>query len=374
MAGKLRMSIKGIYVVPRPLSDGRTRYHYYAYRNGPKFWTSEGKRIDLPGKRLDPEFVAAYNEAVALERGPQKGSLAETVCLYRKKCVAFRKMKPKGQAARIGYLDKWLEMPLHGAAKAADAPLSIFDSRRVIKFITTHRDTVWGHSPSAADEAVIALSAFLTWCKKDGRLDWNRAHGIDPVYQRPTEARIWSDQEQIAFLESAPTHLAWAFKLALFTGLRREDLIRLPVSCLTRDHIIIPTSKSRGRNTALIPVTPPLKDLLDEIDETRNKLKTEPITVLFSSRGTPWTAEGFGTSFDRHRTKVGLGPENQGPTIHDLRKTCATNMIILQHLYPALISDQILVDLFGWTPGTLAKMKRIYVSDSAVIDAMTRRK
>ena len=54
-----------------------------------------------------------------------------------------------------------------------------------------------------------------------------------------------------------------------------------------------------------------------------------------------------------------------------MRKTCATNMVILQHLYPALISDQVLTDLFGWTPGTLAKMKRIYVSDAAVIEAMT---
>tara|TARA_R110002051_G_C8750349_1_gene500146 strand:- start:1984 stop:2133 length:150 start_codon:yes stop_codon:yes gene_type:complete len=46
-------------------------------------------------------------------------------------------------------------------------------------------------------------------------------------------------------------------------------------------------------------------------------------------------------------------------------------MVILQHLYPVLISDQVLTDLCGWTPGTLAKMKRIYVSDAAVIDAMT---
>lgn len=121
----------------------------------------------------------------------------------------------------------------------------------------------------------------------------------------------------------------------------------------------------------LFPITPPLRALLDEIDAARAKLATAPLTILFSSKGKPWTAEGFGTSFDRHRSRMGLGPENDGPTIHDMRKTCATNMVILQHLYPTLISDQVLTDLFGWTPGTLAKMKRIYVSDAAVIEAMT---
>ena len=371
MARELTMSIKGLHVIAKKLATGQTRYYYYAFRGGPKFWTSEGSRLDEPGKRLPPEFIQAYSEVMEDERAPVADSFAMAVMLYRKKSPAFRKMKTKGQTARIKYLDKWLEMPLKAGQPAANAPLSVFDSRRIIKFITSHRDRVWGHSPSAADEAVLALSAFLTWCKKDGRLDWNRAHGIEPLYERPTEARIWSLEEQAKFLKTASAHLAWAFKLALHTGLRREDLTRLPLSAITKQHLIIPTGKSRGRNTALIPITPPLRSLLDEIDAARAKLATAPLTILFSSKGKPWTAEGFGTSFDRHRSRIGLGPENHGPTIHDMRKTCATNMVILQHLYPALISDQVLTDLFGWTPGTLAKMKRIYVSDAAVIEAMT---
>lgn len=77
------------------------------------------------------------------------------------------------------------------------------------------------------------------------------------------------------------------------------------------------------------------------------------------------------TSFDRHRSKVGLGPTQGGPTIHDMRKTCATYTVILQYQYPTLIPDRVLIDLFGWTEKALVKMKRIYVSDAAVIDAMT---
>lgn len=368
------MSIKGMYATPKTLANGRVRYYYYAYRGGPRFWISDDNRIDLPGKRLPPEFVAAYNDSVADERMPVKDTFAYVVSLYRSKSQAFKRMKVKGQTARIKYLDAWQEMQLSGRQSAASAPITVFDNRKIIRFITSHRDKVWGHSPSSADEAVLALSAFLTWCKKDGRLDWNRAQGIESLYHRPTEARIWSNEEQTRFTKTAPIHLKWAFQLLLHTGLRREDLTRLPMSAITNEHLLIPTGKSRGRQTALIPITPPLRSLLSELDQARRGLTPIPTTILFSSYGRPWTAEGFSTSFDRHRAKINLGPKDNGPTIHDMRKTCATNMIILQHSFPDQISDQFLIDLFGWTTGTLAKMKRIYVSDQAVIDAITSAK
>jgi len=366
------MAIKGLYVTPKRLADGTIRYYYYAYRRGPQFWTSDHKRIDDAGKRLPAEFLAAYSAAMAHERKPDTGSLSATIGIYREKCAAFRKMKPKGKTARLKYLETWLSMPLHGGLEAGNAPLSVFDSRKVIKYITAFRDETWGHSPSAADEAVIALSAFLTWCRQDGRLDFNRAHGIEQVYQRPTKARVWTTDEQKRFLESAPWHLSRAFLLLLHTGLRREDLVSLNLSARRRQHLIVPTGKSGGRNTALLPITPPLEDLLSDLDEKRGELQSPPTTILFSSRGTPWTSEGFGTSFDKHRNRIGLGPKSGGPTIHDMRKTCATNLFILQQRYPEQITDQVFIDLFGWTPGTLSKMKRIYVSDDAVIDALTR--
>lgn len=203
---------------------------------------------------------------------------------------------------------------------------------------------------------------------------WNRARGIEPLYKRPIEARIWSTKEQERFLATAPWHLACAFKLLLFTGLRREDLTKLAVSNRKGQHLILPTGKSSGRSTALLPITPPLAELLDKLDKKRENLATPPFTILFSNRGVPWTSEGFGTSFDRHRTSIGLGPKDNGPTIHDMRKKCATNLCALQHQYPKQISNQVFIDLFGWTPGTLSKMKRIYVSDDAVIAALSSSK
>ena len=119
-------------------------------------------------------------------------------------------------------------------------------------------------------------------------------------------------------------------------------------------------------------------DGVDQLKARRAKLKASPVTLLFNSRSKPWTPDGVSTSFYRIRDRVFAGTAD-GPSIHDLRKTAATHMVILQKSHPELITDQVLTDqvltdMFGWTPGTLAKMKRIYVSDAAVITAMTRRK
>ena len=365
----LIMSIDGIHVVRRKLASGAVRYHYYAYRGGPKFWESDGERVDE--KRLPDGFPQAYTTAIEDENRPAAGTFGRALALYRERSPKFKRMRPKGKMARIKYLDKWSEMPMRNTKPARMAPLEAFDSRGIIRRITAYRDRVWGHSPSAADEAVIALSAFLTWCRKEGMLDWNRAQGIDSVYERPVSARVWEAGEQAAFLLMAPQHVRWAFQLALFTGLRLSDLVRLTVADRTREHLIIPTGKSGGRNTALVPLVPELRDLLEELDAERARLAVAPTTLLFSSRGTPWTADGLKSSFYRIRDRA-VEAEDK-PTIHDLRKTAATHMVVLQQKHITLITDALLCDMFGWTLGTLTKMKRIYVSDTAVIEAMSRK-
>lgn len=361
------MPIKGVWTVPRILASGQTRYYHYPSRRGGKsFWTSDHP---LDGKRLPPEFIAAYEAARAQESGPSQGSFGRAVLEYEKRSTKFHRMSVRGQSARSQYLDRWRAMPLKNDHKAGAAPLAVFDQRAIIKYITKYRDEIWGHSPSAADEAVFALSAFLRWAKSEGRLDWNRCEGIPGVYERPTEARVWSVEEQSAFLADAPWPVSHFFRLALFTGLRLSDLVKLPVTACKREHIIIPTGKSRGRNTAIVPIVPPLRELIEAIDAQRSGLKAAPTTLLFNSYGKPWTSDGLASSFYRQRRTAISGDDL--PSIHDLRKTAATNMVLTQQRFPDVITDQVLCDMFGWTLGTLSQMKRIYVSDGAVIAAMT---
>ena len=148
-------------------------------------------------------------------------------------------------------------MPLKASKPARKAPLAVFDDRKIIQYIVTHRDTRWAHSKSAAQEAMIALSAFLNWAKSEGRLDWNRVEGVPSVYSSPIdEARIWEPAERSSFLKGAAWQLDYFYRLEEITGLRLEDAVRLPRSARKREHIIIPTGKSRGQNYAIVPLFP----------------------------------------------------------------------------------------------------------------------
>ena len=90
------------------------------------------------------------------------------------------------------------------------------------------------------------------------------------------------------------------------------------------------------------------------------------MTILFNSRGTPWSADGLSASFNKHRAAHAIEP-----TLHGLRKTAATDWIIHQTRNPALITDDMICDQFDWTRATLNRMKRIYVDRGAVVEEIT---
>ncbi len=367
------MPFKGVYRSPSKLADGTTRYYYYTHRGGPRFYSCDHTPIEDQSGRLPQDFIDDYQAAKAITNStPARGSVRATLSRYFDKSPRFKRMSTKGRFARRGYLETWCEMKLKDKSALGSQPVCILDRRRIIPRLVDFRDETWGHSPSASDEAVIALSAFLTWCINDGRLDFNRASSIESVYERPTAARAWSKKEQLAFLEACRPELRHGLLLNLYTGLRREDLIKIPLTAETNQHLIIRTGKSRQRRQVIIPKVPPLRALLTEIAVYRAKFDVQATTILVRSNGRPWSSEAYGKAFDRHRSKIGLGPNDNGPTIHDLRKTAATHMVILQNQYTE-ITDQVLIDLFGWTDRTLSKMKRIYVDDSAVIAAITGR-
>lgn len=365
------MPIKGVWRIPKTLADGTVRYYYRTSRhNGVTFWTADHTPVDET--RLPPEFVSAYEEACQVERGHVSGSFERAFHDYQKQSKRFARLKLKGQLERRRYLEKWLDMPLKRGQLARKSPLDVFDHKGIVPYIITYREEAWGHSASAAHHATIALSGFLRWCVGTGRLNTIKTAELEGVYERPIDkAQTWKPEQRALFLPSAPWQIQFFYEFEEFVGLRLEDAVRLPLTAIKREHIIIPSGKSRGQNHAIVPIIPPLRALLDRIDEKRKTFKAQPMTVLFNSRGRPWTPDGLSTSFYRHRDKVLSGDDK--PIIHHLRKTAVTKMVILQNKYPDLITDKVLTDMFAWTDESLPTMKRIYVDDGAVIEAMTRR-
>src|SRR4029077_5576100 len=134
-------------------------------------------------------------------------------------------------------------------------------------------------------------------------------------YRGSRRESIWTAGDEASFLERAPTHLHLPLLLALWTGQRQGDLLRLPWSAYDGTHIRLRQSKTGAR--IVIPVGAPLKAALD-IAAKRSTI------MLTNSDGKPWTSDGFRASWRKACAAAGV----TGVTFHDLRGTAVTRLAI----------------------------------------------
>jgi integrase len=116
-------------------------------------------------------------------------------------------------------------------------------------------------------------------------------------------------------LDSAPHHLHLPLTLALWTGQRQGDLLRLTWSAYDGNRIVLRQSKTGARVS--IPVGSPLKAVLDATP------KQSPV-ILLSTDNKPWTEDDFRSSWRKACKAVGI----VGVTFNDLRGTAVTRLAI----------------------------------------------
>jgi integrase len=104
--------------------------------------------------------------------------------------------------------------------------------------------------------------------------------------------------------------------LALWSGQRQGDLLRLPWSAYDGTHIRL--RQSKGGRRVVLKVGKPLKTMLDAT------AKHSPI-MLTTSEGKPWTPDGFRASWVKACKRAGI----TGVTFHDLRGTAVTRLALV---------------------------------------------
>src|SRR5262249_24263221 len=141
-------------------------------------------------------------------------------------------------------------------------------------------------------------------CERGGRL-----------YEAERTDRIWTEADIGRFLSIAPARLISALMLALWTGQRQKNLLRLPWSSYDGQHI--PLRQTKGRRRLKIPVGAPLRAHLDAMP------RVSP-TILTNSYDAPWTSDGFRTSWGKASDSAKI----VDLTFHDLRGTAVTRLAI----------------------------------------------
>jgi integrase len=292
----MRINLKGLNHITKRLADGTERTYWYAWKGGPP----------LRGEPGSPEFIASYTEACATKKAPPTGVLL--ALLFRFQESAEFKFGIS-QRTRRDYIKQ-----IKRIEKAfGDFPIKALDDPRATSVFLEWRDRLAQTSLRQADYAYGTLSRILSWAVKRRFIATNPcAHG-GKLYQGTRIDKVWSDQDVDRFLRTAPPNLRLAMLLAINTGQRQGDLLRLPWSAYDGA-----TIKMKQRKTGAyvpIPVSDTLKAALDAAP------KISPI-ILTNSDGKPWSESGFQGAWGKATVRAGV----RGLTFHDLRGTAVVTL------------------------------------------------
>ena len=303
----MRVKLKGIHWTLANLADGSTKIYWYAWRNGPR----------LHGKPGTPEFIASYNEAVGRRISQPEGRLHFLIDGYQQS-AEFRGLRERTKADYIKQI-KLIE------TEFGDFPLKALSARETRGVFMDWRDRLALKSARQADYAWTVLARILSWAKNRGRVTINPCEKGGRLYSGSRVDFTWTLENEAAFLNHAPAHLHLPLLLALWTGQRQGDLLRLTWAAYDGTHVRFKQSKSvrRGARRVVhvnVPVGAPLKAALDQAA----KHKRSPI-ILLTSEGRPWTPDGFRSSWGKACDKAGI----EHVTFNDLRGTAATRLALV---------------------------------------------
>lgn len=293
-------SLKGLAKVKKTLASGKTVTYCYAWRGGPLLKTDKGDPIQ-PG---DPLLVGAFRLAHGQRKAPSPTDLSSLITLYRGSSD-FRRNKPVTRQEYDRYLDK-IRM---GFGRLSLDELQQPSTRGTFK---EWRDSL-ADKPRSADFAWMVLVRVLSFAKDRGIISVNIAERGGRLYRSTRRDRTWSDTDVAAFEAAAPPQMRLAIQLALWTGQRKGDLLRLSWHDFDGSNLRFTQSKTKAR--VFVPMGP-LAEIL--------RSQSGSGAILRNSRGGAWTSDGFNTSWRKCCAKVGIADL----TFHDLRGTAITRMAL----------------------------------------------
>jgi integrase len=293
----MRVRLKGIHRVHKRLASGQNATYFYAWRGGPR----------LAGTLGSPEFIASFNDAVAglVRRRTDK---LDFILDGFQDSDAFLSLAPRTR-------EDYKKLLRSIANVFGDFPLAALTDRKARGVFLEWRDGLAKRSRRQADYAWAVLARVLSWALDRGLVDANPCEKGGKLYHGSRGDRVWSEEDEAAFMREASTPLRLALMLALWTGQRQGDLLRLPWSAYNGSVIRLKQGKTGARVT--VPVGAPLKAALDA---TR---KRGPL-ILMNTRGVPWTANGFSASW----RKACAAARISGLTFHDLRGTAVLRLFL----------------------------------------------
>ncbi|KQM21698.1 integrase [Sphingomonas sp. Leaf24] len=312
----MRVKMKGLKKVRKRLASGHVEIYYYAWAGGPR----------VEGKFGTPAFLASYNSAVATKVAARTDTLESLVDAFLDSSD-FRALAAATQADYRRHLKIV-------TGEFGDFPIVALTDTRTRGEFMAWRDRRALKSKRQADYSFAVLARLLSWSVDRGLAPYNPCKRGGTTYRAKRTTAVWSEVDEAAFYAKAPPHMHMALRLALWTGQRQGDLLKLTWAQYDGAHIRLTQGKSirRGDTGAatriIIPIGKPLRDALDAartaLDALPEDERPSADTILLTARGTSWTRDGFKTSWGKACAKAGI----RDVTFHDLRGTVVTRLAL----------------------------------------------
>jgi integrase len=342
----VRTNFKGVFGTYKTLKDGTRKSYWYHRATG----------RPLRGEPGSSDFIldfAAAEQSVR-DRLAHGGTLNGLIREYTLSEEFQRNLAPSTQS-------EYRRMLTKAETKFDNMPIKALEDWRVKQDFFDWREKVAKDSgPREADNRLSAISAMLTWAMERGRLSTNHLKGFKRLYHSNRAEIIWLPEHIEAFMSVAPIELQRALLLALHTGQRQGDLLRLPWSAYDGQRIRLRQGKSRqGKKLGPIieiPCTHALRRMLDGMD------RVSPL-ILGTKTGQSFKKRYFSECWNRAMSEAGLDtitlpdfPERVRLHFHDLRGTTVTL------LSEAECNEQQIATITGHSLKTVHQILELYLA------------
>lgn len=340
----MRVKLKGVYRSNKTLSDGRVK----------TYWNLRGFGAlhPLPGDEAapftpgDPAFMRAYNAAID---APAK---ARTVGTLQMVIDAYQRSSAWAKHA-VRTRDDYAKAIAKIETKFGRYPLDAIDDPKIRRRYLEWRDQMALSSPRQADATLGVLRIILDFGRDRGMISHNHATRPKKVYRADRSDKLWLAPHIAAIRAVAPPDVLLAFELALGTGQRKGDLLKLGWSAYDGERLRF----RQGKRKRLIdmPVTRALKAILDKTPRTA--------ATILTDGGRPWYISKMGqcSHFDHLWRKAVLDAKLDGLHFHDIRGTTCTQ------LAEAGATPSEIAAMLGWTVTTVNRMLDTYQAMTAAL-------
>lgn len=219
--------------------------HAFTDRHGKRrhYFRRGRKKYSLPGSPGSPEFLAAYNSYLGVPAQPSdRPSRSGTLRHLRETYYAsaeFQNLAQSTQREAKYVIEALCSHPRKSGGTRGDNPVSAIEKRHILQW----RDAL-AKKPGAANKMLGVVKGFLSFGADRGFRPDNPALGIKPL--KVGRFRAWMDEELLAFEECWPlgTLERTGYALALYTGQRRADLVRMKWTDIAGDVLRVRQQKT----------------------------------------------------------------------------------------------------------------------------------